>query len=66
MPLEQPGLKYTACGPLTKSKKHIKKFKEAVDSKYIYQNKFIECFRTSIKDLSNVLNKIWVFEIIKI
>ena len=30
-------LRYTACGPFTKSKEKIKKFKETGNSRYIYQ-----------------------------
>ena len=36
--LRQPGLIYCACGPFTKNKERIKKFKETGDSQYIYQN----------------------------
>ena len=38
MPLRQPGLKHSACGPFTKNKERIQKFKETGDSRYIYQN----------------------------
>ena len=30
-------LRWTICGPFTKSKERIQKFKEAGDSQYIYQ-----------------------------
>ena len=36
--LREPGLKYSACGAFTKNKKNVQKFKEARDSRYIYQN----------------------------
>ena len=36
MHLKQPRLTYSACGPFTKIKERIKKFKETVDTKYIY------------------------------
>ena len=36
--LGQPGFMYSACGPFTKTKERIKKFKETRDSQYIYQN----------------------------
>ena len=36
--LRQPGLIYCACGPFTRNKERIKKFKETGDSQYIYQN----------------------------
>ena len=34
MPLKQPGFTYGACGPLTKTKERIEKFKETGDSRY--------------------------------
>ena len=36
MHLKQPRLTYSACEPFTKNKERIKKFKETVDTKYIY------------------------------
>ena len=38
MHLRQPGFTYKACGPFTKSKKRIQKFKQTGDSRYIYRN----------------------------
>ena len=38
MRLRWPGFIYSACGPFTKIKKRIRKFKETGDSQYIYQN----------------------------
>ena len=35
MHLKQPGLTYNACGPFTKNKERIPKFKETRDTKYI-------------------------------
>ena len=41
MHLRQPG-----CGPFTKNKKRMKKFKETGDSRYIYQNELDKvCFQ---------------------
>ena len=37
--LRQPTFKCTACGPFTKNKWRIQKFKETVDSRYIYQKR---------------------------
>ena len=37
MHLRQPGFTYSACGPFTKTKKIIQKFKGTRDSGYIYQ-----------------------------
>ena len=39
MHLRQPGFTYNACGPFTKNKERIEKFKETRDSRYIYENK---------------------------
>ena len=38
MHLRQPQFTYSACGPFTKSKERIQKFKETGDSSYIYRN----------------------------
>ena len=38
MHLRQPWFTYSACGPFTKNKERIQKFKEIVSSRYIYQN----------------------------
>ena len=46
MHLRQPGFTCSACGPFTKSKKRIKKFKETGDSRYIYKNEVDKaCFQ---------------------
>lgn len=36
MHLRQPGSRYSTCGPFTKNKTRIPKFKESGDSRYIY------------------------------
>ena len=38
MHLKLPGFTYSACGPFTKNKEWIQKFKEAGDTSYIYKN----------------------------
>ena len=38
MHLKQPGFTYSACGPFTKNKERIQKFKDAGDTNYIYKN----------------------------
>ena len=38
MHLKQPGITYSACGPFTKNKERIGKFKKTGDSRYIYRN----------------------------
>ena len=56
MHLKQPGFTYSACGPFTKSKYRIQKFKEKGDSKRNHKN-----------ELDNVwFNIIWFIEISKI
>ena len=44
-----PGFTYSACGPFTKNKERIQKFKEIGDSQYIYQNELDKsCFQHDI------------------
>ena len=44
--LDKPGFNYSACGPFTKNKEKIKKFKVTGDSRYIYQNQLDKaCFQ---------------------
>ena len=38
MHLKQGGFTYSACGPFTKNKERIQKFKETGDTIYIYKN----------------------------
>ena len=46
MHLKQPGFTYSACGPFTKNKDRIQKFKEIGDTKYIYRNELDKaCFQ---------------------
>ena len=46
MHLNQPGFTYSACGPFTKSKQRIQKFKETRDTSYIYKNELDKaCFQ---------------------
>ena len=41
MHLRQIWFTYSACGPFTKIKRRIQKFKEAIDSQYICQNEYV-------------------------
>ena len=44
--VKQPEFTYSACGPFTKNKKRIQKFKETWDTKYIYKNELDKaCFQ---------------------
>ena len=46
MHLRQRGFTYIACGPFTKNKKRIQKFKQTGDSRYIYKNELDKaCFQ---------------------
>ena len=46
MHLKQPQFTYSACGPFTKNKEGIQKFKETGDTKYIYRNELDKtCFQ---------------------
>ena len=43
--LKQPGFTYSACGPFTKNKKRVQKFKETGDTNYIDKNELDKaCF----------------------
>ena len=56
--LKQSGFTYSACGPFTKNKERIQKFKEIRDTKYIYKNELDKaCFQHdmvygNLKDLA--------------
>ena len=57
MHLRQPGYRYRACGPFTKNKERIKKFKETGNSRYTYRNELDKaCFQHDM---------IWPMEILK-
>ena len=44
--LRQPGFTYNACGPFTKTKERIQKFKQTEDSRYVYKNELDKaCFQ---------------------
>ena len=47
--LKQPGFAYNACGPFTKNKERIKKFKETRDTSCIYKNQLDKsCFQNDM------------------
>ena len=49
MHLRQHGFTYCACGPFTKNKERIQKFKQTGDSRYIYKNELDKaCFQDDI------------------
>ena len=46
MHIKQPGFTYSACGPSTKNKERIQKFKETGDTHHTYKSKLDKaCFR---------------------
>ena len=44
MYLRQPGFTYSACGPFTKNKERIQKFKQTGNSRYIYRNELAKAW----------------------
>ena len=56
MHLKQPGFTCSACGPFTKNKERIQKFKETGDTNYIYKMNLIRL----------VFNMAWPMGILKI
>ena len=50
------GFTYSACGPSTKNKERIQKFKETWDTNYIYKNELKR----------HIFSMIWLMEILKI
>ena len=60
MHLKQPGFTYSACGPFTKHKERIQKFKETDDARYIYRNELDQaCFQhdAACADNKDLLNR---------
>ena len=56
--LKQPGFTYSACGPFTKNKDRIQKFKGTGDTNYIYKIELHKaCFQFKM---------VWHMEILKI
>ena len=51
MHLKQPRFTYSGCGPFTKNKERIQKFKETGDTSYIYKNELDKaCFQHDMAD----------------
>ena len=49
MHLREPGFTYSVCGPFTKKKERIQKFKETGDTRYIYKNELDKaCFQRNM------------------
>ena len=61
MQLRQPGFTYSTCGPFTKNKERIQKFKQTGDTKYIYKNELDKtCFQhgMSYRDFKDLTKRI--------
>ena len=68
MHLQQPGFTYSACGPFTKHKERIQKFKETGDTHYIYRNELDKaCFQHDAAYANNkdLLNRTRADEILR-
>ena len=60
MHLRQPQFVYSACGPFTRHKERIKKFKQTGDTRYIYRNELDEaCFQhdSAYPDHKDLINR---------
>ena len=60
MHLRQPQFVYSACGPFTRHKERIKKFKQTCDMRYIYRNELDEaCFQhdSAYADHKDLINR---------
>ena len=60
MHLRQPQFVYSACGPFTKHKERIKKFKQTGDTRYIYRNELDKaCFQhdSAYADHKDLINR---------
>ena len=62
MHLRQPQFEYSACGPFTKNKERIQKFKEFKNLK----KQEIQAIFTKMNWLKHAFNMIWLMEILKI
>ena len=67
MHLRQPQFTYSACGPFTKHKQRIQKFKETGDANYIYKNKLDKvCFAHDVAYRHILIVKILQKELLQI
>ena len=60
MHLRQPQFVYSACGPFTRHKERIKKFKQTGDTRYIYRNELGKaCFQhdSAYADHKDLINR---------
>ena len=60
MHLRQPQFVYSACGPFTRQKERIKKFKQTGDTRYVYRNELDKaCFQhdSAYADHKDLINR---------
>ena len=68
MHLRQPQFVYSACGPFTRHKERIKKFKQTGDTRYIYRNDLDKaCFQhdSAYADHKDLLNRTKADKVLK-
>ena len=68
MHLRQPQLVYSACGPFTRHKERIKKFKQTGDTRYIYRNDLDKaCFQhdSAYADNKDLINRTKAEKVLK-
>ena len=68
MHLKQPGFTYSACGPFTKNKERIQKFKETGDTSYIYKNELDKaCFQHDIayRDFKDLVKRTFADKVLR-
>ena len=66
MNLRQPQFVYSACGPFTRHKQRIKKFKQTGDTRYIYRNELDKaCFQhdSAYADHKDLINRTEAYDI---
>ena len=66
--LRQPGFTYSACGPFTKNKEGIQKFKETGDTSYIYKNELDNaCFQHDMAygDFKNLTKRTFADKVLR-
>ena len=68
MHLRQPQFVYSACGPFTKNKERIQKFKETGDRSYIYKNELDKaCFQHDMAygDFKDLPKRIAAYKVLR-
>ena len=68
MHLRQPQFVYSACGPFTRHKERIKKFKQTGDTRYIYRNELDKaCFQhdSAYADHKDLINRTEVDKVLR-